>query len=154
MTVLALEARIPAPIVAVVVAGAMRLLAPSVVLPAAGSPRDLVHAAIAIASGIIAVAAFFSFWRARTTIDPRYPERASTLLTQGVFRLSRNPLYLSLALLLLAYAVKLGGVVAFVGPAFFVAYVTRFQILAEERAMQAKFGQAWMDYASTVRRWI
>ena len=151
---LALEAKIPAPIVAFAVVGVMRLLTPSVASPAAGSPRDLIHAAIAIVSGAIAVAAFFSFWRAKTTFDPRHPERASALLTRGVFRLTRNPLYLSLALLLLAYAVKLGSLVAFVGPPFFIAYITRFQVLPEERAMQAKFGDAWTHYASSVRRWI
>ena len=149
-----LEARIPGPFVAIVIAGGMLLLSPTASLPISDSPREIISTAIAVASGVIAVAAFFSFWRARTTFNPVHPERASTLLTRGAFGFTRNPLYLSLALLLLAYAVKLGSVVAFGGPPLFLAYITRFQVVPEERAMLANFGSAWTEYTQTVRRWI
>lgn len=149
-----LETKIPAPVVIVAVAGGMNLLSPTSALPLPGSPRDLVASAIAIASGVIAAAAFFAFWRGKTTFNPFRPERASALLTRGVFGLTRNPLYLSLALLLLAYAVRLGGVVAYGGPLLFLVYITRFQVVPEERAMHAKFGSAWARYTRTVRRWI
>ncbi len=149
-----LETLVPAPVVALVVAAVMHVAPFAAEVPAAGSLRDVVYTVIAIASGIIATAAFHAFWRARTTFDPRHPERASVLLTRGVFGLTRNPLYLSLALLLLAYGVRLGSWMSLTGVPLFVVYVTRFQIVPEERALQLRFGAAWTQYARKVRRWI
>lgn len=149
-----LETLVPAPIVALVIAAVMHVVSPAADVPVAGSLRDIAYTVTAVASGIIATAAFHAFWRARTTFDPRHPERASALLTGGVFRRTRNPLYLSLALLLLADGVRLGSWVSLTGVPVFVVYVTRFQIVPEERALQARFGAAWAQYAQTVRRWI
>ncbi len=149
-----LEAKIPPPIVTLALAGAMCLLSPASAPPTHGSVLALFFSSIAIGSALLAATAFLSFWRAKTTINPLHPERASVLMVHGAFRLTRNPLYLSLALLLLAYAVHLGSLTALTGPLAFIAYITRFQIVPEERAMQATFGDAWTKYSRTVRRWI
>jgi protein-S-isoprenylcysteine O-methyltransferase Ste14 len=105
-------------------------------------------------SAALAIAAFVGLWRAGTTFDPLKPERATKLVTTGVYAISRNPIYLSLLLLLVAYAVRLWALPAAAGPAVFVAYVTRFQIGPEERALEAKFGVAFTDYKRRVRQWI
>lgn len=70
------------------------------------------------------------------------------------FRVSRNPMYLSLLLLLVAYAVRLDSPVPWLGPIAFVGYVNRFQIGPEERALQAKFGEACLRYRARTRRWL
>ena len=71
-----------------------------------------------------------------------------------MFRISRNPLSLSLLLLLVAYAVRLAAPAVWLGPILFVAYVTRFQIHPEERALQEKFGDAYRRYQTRTRRWL
>ena len=118
------------------------------------SVRAVVITAFGVSSAIVALLAFAAFWRARTTINPFAPERARVLITTGVFQLTRNPLYLSLALLLFAYALKLGAPEAFLGPIVFVAYITRFQVLPEERTLAGKFGEEWRLYCKRTRRWI
>ncbi|GGC15296.1 hypothetical protein GCM10007205_25290 [Oxalicibacterium flavum] len=105
-------------------------------------------------SGVIALVAMACFWHARTTINPLDPRRASQLVTSGIFRWSRNPMYLSLLLLLVAYAIRLDSFAVWIGPIAFVAYVTRFQILPEERVLAEKFGDAYVAYKDRTRRWI
>lgn len=98
--------------------------------------------------------AILAFRRNQTTIDPVHIERASTLVTTGPFGYSRNPMYLGLTALLLAWAIYLSAPWALLGPIVFVLYITRFQIMPEEQAMRAKFGSAYEAYCQNVRRWI
>lgn len=150
-----LETKIPAPVVAMAAGGMMKLYAGLADVAIDASPL-LAEIGIGIAqfSAIVAVLAFGSFWRARTTINPLDPSRASVLVTGGIFRVTRNPMYLSLLLLLVAYAVRLGSWVEWLGPAVFAAYVTRFQIVPEERILAAKFGTAFLAYKTRTRRWF
>jgi protein-S-isoprenylcysteine O-methyltransferase Ste14 len=109
-------------------------------LAAAGMGFDL--------AGLLAVRA------ARTTFNPLKPERTSTLVTGGVFRVTRNPMYLGLALVLSGWAVWLCALLPWLGPVFFVAYITRFQIRPEERVLRGIFGESYSSYADRVRRWM
>lgn len=95
-----------------------------------------------------------SFIRSKTTINPVKIENASALVTSGVYRYTRNPMYLGMALLLTALAIWLQTPLAFVGPVLFAGYITRFQIIPEERALQKLFGQEYLDYSQRVRRWL
>ena len=150
-----LEAKVPAPIVAALVGAAMKLYAMRSGVPIDPTPlRMVVGLAFAQASGLLALAAFVTLRRARTTINPLDPARATRLVTGGVFRLSRNPIYLSLLWLLLAYAIRLDSTAVWLGPVLFFLYVSRFQILPEERALQAKFGEAYAAYRRRTRRWL
>lgn len=92
--------------------------------------------------------------RAKTTIDPVNIDNASTLVTSGAFGFTRNPMYLSMTCLLIAWAIYLLVLWTWVGPIIFVLFITRFQILPEERAMAAKFGPVYDSYRARVRRWI
>lgn len=150
-----LETKIPAPVLAAIVAGVMKLYADAAMIPMDASPV-LVDIGVRLSqlSGVIALLAFGSFAFARTTINPLDPSRASSLVTSGIYRITRNPMYLSLVLLLIAYAVRLGSLAEALGPVFFVAYVTRFQIVPEERVLEAKFGAAFLAYKTRTRRWI
>jgi protein-S-isoprenylcysteine O-methyltransferase Ste14 len=112
----------------------------SILIAAAGIVFDL--------SGIYAV------WRARTTILPWVPHNTTVLVTRGVYRITRNPMYLGLALLLLAWSIYLAAPFALTGIALFILYMNHFQIVPEERIMQAKFGSEFEAYRQGVRRWV
>ncbi len=103
---------------------------------------------------LLMAAAIMAFIRSRTTINPMRPSNASRLITSGVFRLTRNPIYLGDALALAAWAVWLGNFWAFWLVALFVAYIDRAQIAQEEAALRQTFGQAYTDYCARVRRWL
>lgn len=90
----------------------------------------------------------------RTTVDPRKPHRSRTLVTTGMFRLSRNPIYLGLASLLMGIALLWVSVPGVLLVFLFCVYMTRFQVLPEERALRAKFGAEFDRYSHRVRRWI
>ncbi len=113
----------------------------------------LALALLAAGVGLMAAAAA-SMFAAHTTINPLTPARASTLVTGGVFRFSRNPIYLGDLLILAALAAWLGQVANLALLPAFVAYLGRFQILPEERALTARFGAEYAAYRARVRRWI
>src|SRR5699024_7610486 len=96
----------------------------------------------------------YGFRHAQTTLDPRQPRQAAKLVTTGVYRYSRNPMYLGLLLWLLAYALWLQAPFALIGPALFMAYITVFQIKPEEAALAAMFGDAYHAYTRRTRRWL
>ena len=95
-----------------------------------------------------------AFGRAGTTVNPLRPASSRVLVITGLHSLSRNPMYLGHALLLVAWACWLQHPAALVGAPLYMAYVTRYQILPEERALSAKFGAAYKAYQARVRRWL
>ena len=109
---------------------------------------------LALAGVGIALLGVISFRRARTTVNPLHPEAASTLVVSGVYRLTRNPMYLGLLLVLLGWALFLANALAFVFPAVYVPLMNRLQILPEEKALAEKFGTGFTAYSSQVRRWL
>jgi protein-S-isoprenylcysteine O-methyltransferase Ste14 len=150
-----MELRVPPLIVALIVGAAMCCL--SVAAPALSRdfPGRVSIAAVLILVGIaIAVAGVIEFRRARTTVDPRYPESSTSIVTSGIYRVTRNPMYLGFLLWLIALATFLANPLALAGPVVFVAYMNRFQIRPEERALSARFGSSYDSYLTRVRRWI
>lgn len=105
-------------------------------------------------AGILALGSLWRFWQARTTVSPMTPEKTSSLVTDGVYAWSRNPMYLSLLLVLLAYFLWLGNGLGIVVLATFVLALTHWQIKAEESALLALFGEEYAQYCNRVRRWI
>lgn len=107
------------------------------------------------AAGLLLMAvAAWTLHRQRTTLDPIRPERARELVTQGVYALSRNPIYLADALMLLGWALWLAQPAALLWLAGFVAWIDRVQIATEEPALARLFGDAYRAYCARVRRWI
>lgn len=100
------------------------------------------------------VAGVICFLRARTTVHPGRPERAGKLVTRGIYRITRNPMYLGLLLMLAAWALVLSNAPAIVLLPGFVFCMNRLQILPEERILRAKFGAEFEAYARSVRRWL
>ena len=155
MTIHSLENRIPPPLI--LAAGAAFAWACAAWLPQAaldipGGSRAA--AFVAVAGLAIDIAALVSFLRARTTVNPLKPQHVSALVTDGLYRFSRNPMYLGQALLLAGWAMWMGNLAGLLAVPAFVAWVDRLQIAPEERALEAAFGDAFRDWASRVRRWI
>jgi len=128
------------------------LLAPLLQLPTV--PRVSAALAIALAGGGLDLAGAISFRAVRTTINPMKPAASSSLVTSGIYRVTRNPMYLGLLLILVAWATFLSSAWALLGPAAFVLYMNRFQIAPEERMLSALFGAEYTAYQSGVRRWL
>ena len=150
-----LELKIPPVVQFFAVAIAMWLLAkysPSLEVQIPG--RKALIVLLACFAGIVAISAVVVFRSFGTTVDPRSPDRATHLVVSGVFRYSRNPMYLGLLCLLIAWAVYLSNVLAFVGVPLFVGTMNRLQIHLEEQALQRQFGEKYRDYRKRVRRWI
>ena len=151
----ALELRVP-PVAQVLVVGAA-MWAGAGVFPgfAVGIALPVwVTAGLVVLGVAVALAGVWQFRQARTTVDPRFPDKSSQLVVEGVYRLSRNPMYLGFVLILLGWAAMLMNYLSFGWLAVFVAYINRFQITPEERFMAQKFGPAFADYAARVRRWL
>jgi protein-S-isoprenylcysteine O-methyltransferase Ste14 len=110
---------------------------------------------IAFSLGVFFCAAgVVSFKLAKTTVDPLKPDAASSLVRSGIYRFSRNPMYVGFALLLIAWAAYLGYFLSLAGVIAFVFYMNRFQIVPEERALAAKFPAEFAEYRLKVRRWL
>jgi protein-S-isoprenylcysteine O-methyltransferase Ste14 len=106
-----------------------------------------------VGAGIIGLA-MLSFWSAHTTPNPMKPSSASYLVTSGIYRFTRNPMYLGLLLLLAGWALYLANILALLFLPAFILYMNRFQIKPEERALTNRFGRKYLEYASRVNRWI
>ena len=89
-----------------------------------------------------------------TTVNPLQSQAASAIVSGGIYRYTRNPLYLGLTIVLLGWSAWLAATGALLGPVIVVAFITHFQILPEERALAAKFGCEYQEYQARVRRWI
>lgn len=151
----ALELKIPPPLVALLIGVAMWLLtrsAPSIELPFWA--RTAAFIGLFVLGGALALAGNLEFKRASTTINPFKPQNTTSLVTSGIFGFTRNPMYLGLTLALLGWTAFLSSVWALAGPVAFILYISRFQIKPEERILAAKFGAAYEDYRSRVRRWL
>ena len=116
--------------------------------------RTVATALLLLVAGTIGIAGVRAFDRARTTVDPLRPERASALVTSGIYRRTRNPMYVALAIALLAWALWLAHPLALLWVVAFVAWMSRYQIAPEERALRALFGTEFERYCSEVRRWL
>ena len=150
-----LELKIPPPVVTALCALAMWGVSLHTPLVAAGEPARLCAALlIALAGFGFLVAGVVSFRLAKTTVNPLKPETATALVRSGVYRITRNPMYVGFALLLVAWAVYLASLWTLLGPLVQMAYITRFQILPEERALTLLFGAEFTAYRETVRRWL
>ncbi len=148
-----LNNKIPPVVVVVFFAAVMALIAHYTVI-------DFTTFITYLALGLVAIGCFFciagvvSFRLAKTTVLPNKPEQATSLVTSGVYKLSRNPMYLGFAFILAGWGVWLSSIWAFLGIVGYVGYLTLFQIIPEERALHQLFGEQFEDYKSRVKRWL
>jgi len=151
----ALELKVPPPAFALFIALLMWLV--SWAMPHLGFDfpgRVLIAVGLALAGTIIAVSGVASFRRAKTTINPMKPESSTFLVVSGVYKYTRNPMYLGLLLVLAGWAVFLFNLLAFLLLPAFILYMNRFQIEPEERALRSMFPPEFVAYECRVRRWL
>jgi protein-S-isoprenylcysteine O-methyltransferase Ste14 len=118
-------------------------------------PSNSVFAAgLALIGTFTCIAGVVSFRRAKTTVNPMKPDSTSSLVVSGIYRFTRNPIYLGFLLILLAWAAALSNVLALLSLPAFVLYMNRFQISPEERVLASQFAQDYAEYRARVRRWL
>jgi protein-S-isoprenylcysteine O-methyltransferase Ste14 len=118
-------------------------------------PWHLAFALLSCSVGLaIVVAGVVAFRRAKTTVNPLTPEATTTMVTSGIYRFSRNPMYLGFLFVLSGWAIYLSNILAFALLPLFVWYMNQFQIIPEERALSAKFAQEFTAYQRSVCRWL
>lgn len=109
---------------------------------------------LALVGAFTCLAGIVSFRRAKTTVNPMKPDSTSSLVVSGVYRYTRNPMYLGFLLVLLGWAVFLSNVLALMALPAFVLYMNRFQISPEERALASLFADDYAEYCAKVGRWL
>jgi len=150
-----LELKVPPPAVALVTAILMWLAS-------RGSPTlafvlptgNLLAVGLAVIGLIVAISGVVTFRRARTTLNPTKPEDSSSLVSWGIYKITRNPMYLGLLLQLSAWAIFLSNWIAVLFLPVFVVYINRFQIVPEEQALTSLFAREFVAYQARVRRWL
>lgn len=150
-----LEHRIPPPLVGAITAVLMWWLSGA---PGLRWPAGLhgIGVLLLLALGLtFDLTGLLAFRASRTTVNPMRPERASSLVTGGVYRITRNPMYVGMACLLTAWGLYLAHWPALlIGPAAYVLFLNRFQIAPEERILLDLFGEEYRAYMGRVRRWL
>jgi protein-S-isoprenylcysteine O-methyltransferase Ste14 len=151
----ALDTRIPPPLVMALLAvlawmGARCSPAFSFPLPFASA----IAVVVAGAGVVLNVLPKLAFARARTTVNPLRPAAATHLVTSGVYRHSRNPMYLGHALILLGWGIHLHHAAGLLAVPAFVAYVSRFQVAPEERHLSARFADEYAAFCRRTPRWL
>ena len=149
---MSLENRIPPPVVALGCAALIYLLRDHFRLQF--DFQAWVAGAILAGSLTVMLLAVREFHRASTTVNPLKPDTATELVQSGVFSFSRNPMYLGLLGVLLAWTVFLGATAGLAVLALFVTWMNLLQIRPEERAMETLFEERYADYRDRVRRWL
>ena len=115
---------------------------------------DVLSALLLIFGIIIIRSAFLLFKNHQTTINPLNLTKTSSIVNTGVFKYTRNPMYLGMVFILLSVSLKFniyGGLIVIL---IFFSFITKFQIIPEEKAMEKLFGQEFKTYKKTTRRWL
>ena len=149
-----LESKVPPPALVLVMALLMWLISLAAPMFHFDVPAHKSLAVVLVAAGFFTgLSGVVTFRRAKTTTDPTRPH-ASTLVTWGVYTISRNPMYLGGLIMLFGWTLFLSNLLPFVFLPVYVLYINRFQIAPEERALTSLFGEAFTTYRGRVRRWL
>ncbi|AEJ01104.1 isoprenylcysteine carboxyl methyltransferase [Nitrosomonas sp. Is79A3] len=150
-----LELKIPPVALVLLFALAMWLVARA--SPGAGiqiPDREWVALVILIAGFALIIVGASAFISAKTTVNPMTPELATSIVSSGIYKLSRNPMYLGLFIMLAAWVIFLGNILSALLLPLFILCMNRFQIIPEENALLEKFGDGYAGYLKSIRRWL
>ena len=150
-----LDLKIPPPIVAILCGLGIVYLPDLFGFEAFEIPLQGWVAGIVIVFGLsFDLMGLLEFRKHATTISPLSPNKSALVVSSGIYRITRNPMYLGLAIVLVGVTIAFGSAIGLLMVLVFVLYITRFQIKPEERILEAKFGEAFVDYKAKVKRWI
>ncbi len=150
-----LQLKIPPPGYMLIFAGGMWLLNQHLpllhLIPPPWNKIGLVVIATAL---LLDLSSLFLFFKRKTSPNPFNPNSASKLVISGMYRYTRNPMYVGLALLLTGWAIYLGSLSPFLLIPLFIVVLTVQQIIPEEKVLEVKFGDEYLEYKKSVRRWL
>jgi len=150
-----MKIKIPPPLVTFIFAGILYLLAKFLPVGSFYFFGQIVLMYVLLGIGVIVMlSALLQFFRKKTTTNPLHPDKASYLVTNGIFKYTRNPMYLAMLLFLIAFALKLGNAFNSLVLAGFVYYMNHFQIKYEEEALHKHFKKEYKLYTKATRRWF
>ena len=150
-----LETKIPPPVVALAFALLIWIFANYLPRIEIGVVAKTIVVTLLVVTGVsFDLSGLVNFFRVKTTINPMRPHKASALVKTGIYRITRNPMYVGLAFNLSAWCIYLDSPFALVGVAGFILYIHAFQILPEERMLTKLFGDEYREYQSRVPRWL
>ncbi|MBP2280806.1 protein-S-isoprenylcysteine O-methyltransferase Ste14 [Psychrobacter sp. PL15] len=152
---MSLELKVPPPLQALIIGAVMygvSRMFPALQFSLVGSAW--LGAILTIIGLGISIMGVTEFKKAQTTINPHVPHNSTSLVTNGIYRYTRNPMYLGLVLVLSGWGLYLSNLLAFALIPIFIIYISHFQIQPEERIMAKKFGNKYQVYLAKVRRWL
>ena len=147
-----LNTKIPPPIVTLICIGIIYLFESKIEY----SQPDLKAVGIIflILGSIIIFLAVLKFIKTKTTVDPTRPHKTSNLVISGIYKITRNPMYLGMLFLIIAYALYNNNIIGCIIIPIFIFYINKFQIEPEEIEMRKKFGESFENYCKKVNRWL
>ena len=148
-----MKTKIPPPIIALICI-VINYLSTYLINPIKFPNIEIIGGLILLLGVVTAVLATLLFKKDKTTVSPMNPEETTTLVTNGIFSITRNPMYLGLFLSISSTILFFGSWFGIIILMFFVWYINKFQIIPEEEAMEKLFGNKYSEYRQKVRRWI
>lgn len=149
-----IKLKVPPPLVTLIFGVLMYYLDALYSIEVVSVVRNVFIAIVLIAASFLLFPAVVQFYKNKTTVNPFTPEKTNVLVVEGVYRYSRNPMYLGMALVLLAWGVFLSNPLNLITFCCFIAYMNYFQIKPEENALEHLFGKDFQSYKMKVRRWL
>ena len=148
-----MKTKIPPPIIALICM-VINYLSTYLINPIKFPNIEIIGGLILLLGVATAMLATLLFKKDKTTVNPMNPEETTTLVTTGIFSITRNPMYLGLFLSISSTILFFGSWFGIIILMFFVWYINKFQIIPEEEAMEKLFGNKYDEYRQNVRRWI
>ena len=150
-----LELKIPPPLLAALFAAIMWGLSKALPTFTLANYVTWITPSLVTLIGVwFAVLGVKSFRSAKTTVSPTRPNEASVLVTTGIYKVTRNPMYVGLFFLLFAWGMVLNNWLSLGCTPIFVLYMNRFQITVEERELLKIFGSDYETFTQNVKRWL
>ena len=148
-----MKTKIPPPIIALICI-ILNYLSTYIINPIKFPNTEIISGFIFLVGLLTAIFAILLFKKYKTTVNPIDPEETTTLVTTGIFSITRNPMYLGLFFLISSTVLFFGSWLGIIILVIFVWYINKFQIIPEEQAMEKLFGNKYNEYRKNVRRWI
>ena len=118
-------------------------------------PLQLEISIFILSAGIlIFVNPVLQFIKSKTTVNPIQFEEVNKLVTSGIFKYSRNPMYLGMLMIVLSTSIFYLNIYSILTPLLFILWINKFQIKREEEFLIEKFGDEYLSYKKKTRRWI